>query len=83
MVSSAEPKPDMVFLGNTAVEVSTAVLERKLLSRMDHAAYLGRELLKAEVALQTGRPYTQGSPLFAGWGARTSASRANQELTEE
>lgn len=81
--SSGEPRPDMVFLGNTAVEISTAILERKLVSRMDHAAYLGRELLKAEVALQTGRPYTQGSALFVPWGPSASAPRVDQKPTEE
>jgi hypothetical protein len=73
----------MVFLGNTAVEISTAILERKLVSRMEHAAYLGRELLKAELALQTGRPYTQGSPLFAPWGPGANAPRADQKPTDE
>jgi dihydropteroate synthase-like protein len=65
---STEPKPDVVLVGNSAVEVSTAILEQKLISRMDHAAYLGRELVRAEVALQTGRPYTQGAALFTQWG---------------
>jgi hypothetical protein len=73
----------MAFLGNTAVEISTAILERKLVSRMDHAAYLGRELLKAELALQTGRPYIQGSPLFAPWGPSANAPRADQKPTVE
>lgn len=83
MDSSTEPRPDVVILGNTAVEVSTAILERKLVSRMDHAAYLGRELAKAEVALQTGRPYTQGAALFPPWGPSASAPRITKKPTAE
>jgi dihydropteroate synthase-like protein len=81
--SAAEPRPDMVFLGNTALEVCTAVLERKLVSRMDHAAYLGRELAKAEVALQTDRPYTQGSALFLPWGPSANAPSMVKKPSDE
>jgi tetrahydromethanopterin S-methyltransferase subunit A len=34
-------------------------IERGLISRLDHAAYLGRELARAEEALRTGAPYIQ------------------------
>jgi uncharacterized protein DUF4346 len=37
----------------------------KLLSRLDHAAYLGRELARAEHALTSGELYVQGVPLEA------------------
>jgi len=40
------------------------VIKNKLISRFDHAAYLGRELFKAEIALAKGLPYTQDSPLI-------------------
>jgi dihydropteroate synthase-like protein len=76
--TTAESEPDLVFLGRTAVEVSTAIMERKLVSRMEHAAYLGRELAKAEVALQTGRPYTQGSALFVPWGPSASTAQVHK-----
>ena len=36
-----------------------AVIGEKLISRLDHAAYLGRELARAEQALKTGEPYVQ------------------------
>ncbi|HEX2172228.1 MAG TPA: DUF4346 domain-containing protein, partial [Dehalococcoidia bacterium] len=34
-----------------------------LVSRMQHAAYLGRELAKAETALKYGMKYVQDDPL--------------------
>jgi len=40
------------------------VIKQRLISRFDHAAYLGRELFKAEIALKTGNPYTQDNPLI-------------------
>jgi dihydropteroate synthase len=35
-----------------------------LVSRLDHAAYLGSELAKAEIALKTGKEYIQDRGLF-------------------
>jgi len=38
-------------------------VDRQLLSRLDHAAYLGRELARAEHALSSGQAYVQdGAP---------------------
>lgn len=34
-------------------------IERRLLTRLDHAAYLGRELARAEAALRAGNDYVQ------------------------
>jgi tetrahydromethanopterin S-methyltransferase subunit A len=34
-------------------------VDRGLLSRLDHAAYLGRELARAEQALAAGQPFIQ------------------------
>ena len=50
---------DHAFEGRHAAEVYTPVIERGLLTRLDHAAYLGRELARAEDALQSGAPYVQ------------------------
>ena len=50
---------DAVVEGRTAVEVYTPAIEGGLLSRLDHAAYLGRELTRAEQALTSGQPYVQ------------------------
>lgn len=45
--------------GKSAREVMDTLLELKLVSRLDHAAYLGRELEKAELALKFSRSYAQ------------------------
>lgn len=49
----------VVVEGETASDVYRAVLERDLVSRLDHAAYLGAELARAELAVAEGRPYDQ------------------------
>ncbi len=46
-------------VGRNAREVMDTLLELKLVSRLDHAAYLGRELERAELALQFNRSYAQ------------------------
>ena len=57
------PPPPRVFTGTTAKQVCVAILESEAgagcVSRLEHAAYLGRELQKAEHALRHGLPYTQ------------------------
>jgi tetrahydromethanopterin S-methyltransferase subunit A len=50
---------DCVVDGTTPAAVYTEVIERKLLSRLDHAAYLGRELTRADRCLRTGERYVQ------------------------
>ena len=42
-----------------ATDGYTSVLAAGLVSRLDHAAYLGRELARAEHALHSGTPYRQ------------------------
>jgi tetrahydromethanopterin S-methyltransferase subunit A len=58
---------DCVIEGATPAAVYTEIIERKLISRLDHAAYLGRELAHAERATRTGERYVQdrapGEPL--------------------
>lgn len=56
--------PKVVIRGKNAEEISNEILKRGLVSRIEHAAYLGRELQKAEVALKTGRSYLQEKELF-------------------
>ena len=60
---------DCVVEGATAGAVGAAAVERGLLSRLDHAVYLGRELARAEESLRLGTPYVQdrapGPPLGA------------------
>jgi tetrahydromethanopterin S-methyltransferase subunit A len=50
---------DCLFDGGSASALYTAAIARNLVSRLDHAAYLGRELARAEHSLQTGGPYVQ------------------------
>lgn len=48
-----------VIAGFSAKEILDTIIERDLISRLDHAAYLGRELMKAELALKFKRSYSQ------------------------
>lgn len=51
-----------VFSGRTAKELSVKIFEETQpcpVSQLDHAAYLGREFVRAEVALVTGQEYIQ------------------------
>ncbi len=50
---------DSVVEGASSKEVWLEAIERKLLSRLDHAAYLGHELARAERSMRTGEPYVQ------------------------
>jgi tetrahydromethanopterin S-methyltransferase subunit A len=50
---------DLVIEGTTASAVGATAAERGVVSRLDHAVYLGRELARAEEALRTGTPYVQ------------------------
>jgi tetrahydromethanopterin S-methyltransferase subunit A len=49
--------------GETAAAVSQTAVRSGLVSELSHAAYLGRELAKAEAALRFGFGYQQDSPL--------------------
>lgn len=48
-----------VIEGRTPAAITAEVVARDLISRLDHAAYLGRELARAERSLLTGDPYVQ------------------------
>jgi tetrahydromethanopterin S-methyltransferase subunit A len=50
---------DAIIEGKTAAELYTPAIDRGLLARLDHAAYLGRELSRAEESLKTGESYIQ------------------------
>jgi len=57
-----ERLPTAEFAGRTAKEICVEFFEKTVpcpISRLDHAAYLGREFMRAEVALRTGQPYIQ------------------------
>lgn len=48
-----------MFAATSPAALYATVVEAGLISRLDHAAYLGRELARAEHALQTGEDYVQ------------------------
>ena len=50
---------ECVIEGPTPAAIVAAIIERNLITRLDHAAYLGRELARAEHSLLTGEPYVQ------------------------
>jgi dihydropteroate synthase-like protein len=55
---------DLVIVGHSAKEVYEEIITKDLVSRMEHAAYLGSELQKAEIAMLTGKEYVQDFELF-------------------
>ena len=57
-------KPSNIIKGKTAEALYAKIVEAGLVERRDHAAYLGSELAKAEIALKTGKQYTQDFSLF-------------------
>ena len=48
-----------VLEGGSTGALYCEAIERQLLTRLDHAAYLGRELARAEQSLLTGVPFVQ------------------------
>ncbi|MDI9642970.1 MAG: dihydropteroate synthase-like protein [Archaeoglobales archaeon] len=56
-----------IIAGKTAKEILDTVLKLGLVSRLDHAGYLGRELMKAEIALRLGKNYIQDRELNFGF----------------
>ena len=50
---------DCALEGNSTGALYVEAIERQLVTRLDHAAYLGRELARAERSLLDGRPFVQ------------------------
>ena len=48
-----------IIEGRAAAELYMTAIDRNLVSRLDHAAYLGRELARAERSLASGEAYVQ------------------------
>jgi dihydropteroate synthase-like protein len=51
--------------GRNARDILNTLIERGLVSRLDHAGYLGRELERAEIALRLKRSYVQDESLWS------------------
>ncbi len=54
---------EQTFAGTSTPEIIQAIIQRKLISRLDHAAYLGKETEKAIIALKNKLKYVQGDEL--------------------
>jgi tetrahydromethanopterin S-methyltransferase subunit A len=75
---------DRVIEGHQAAALYTPAIEKGLVSRLDHAAYLGRELARAEQALAAGPPYVQDAAPeadSASDGAACGCDSAGAEAT--
>jgi ferredoxin len=60
------PEPNKIkvkITGYKPIDIYTTVMREKLITRVDHAAYLGRELQKAYICLQKGIDYVQDDEL--------------------
>jgi dihydropteroate synthase len=59
----SQRQPSSLYVGRTAKELCIALFEAEAppcpVTRLDHAAYLGRELVRAEIALLSGQEYIQ------------------------
>jgi ferredoxin len=53
----------LVIEGKNAEEIYNTAVREGLVSLMAHAAYLGSELMKAEIAMKKNLPYVQDDPL--------------------
>lgn len=60
-----EEKLLCTIIGKKATELYLKAIEMGLVSELSHAAYLGKELAKAEIALKIGRSYLQDEDLFS------------------
>jgi hypothetical protein len=49
--------------GKTAEEIYNTIVKEEMISLLSHAAYLGSELQKAELALKNNLAYVQDEPL--------------------
>ncbi len=52
-------KTDFVFRSKSAIELYRRFLHEGLISKMDHAAYIGKELGRAEMCLKQGKEFEQ------------------------
>ncbi|MGQ9468293.1 MAG: dihydropteroate synthase-like protein [Nitrososphaerales archaeon] len=58
-------KCGLIIKGKKAEDIYRTIIGLGLVSLYDHAAYLGSELEKAQIAINTGKSYLQDTPLFS------------------
>jgi len=68
-----------VIEGRDGAVIAATAIEQGLVTQLDHAAYLGRELAKAEIALKTGSHYEQDAAL----GILPSKKSPSAEICED
>lgn len=56
-----------IIEGSSASDICNELIERGLVSTLEHAAYLGRELYKAELAIRLRKSYVQDEELDFGF----------------
>ncbi len=56
--------PKSIIKGKRADEICQEIIRRGLIDEVSHAAYIGRELQKAEISVKTKRGYSQGKEIF-------------------
>jgi len=59
-------EPDLYVEGSEPEGLIDTLIENRLVTRLEHAFYLGRELEKAKIALETGKCYIQDFKLDFG-----------------
>jgi len=57
-------KKTLVIESDSARAIYEEIIRNDYISRIEHAAYLGMELEKAEIALKLGKNYVQDFPIF-------------------
>lgn len=57
--NGTEMKQTITITGTSSEAIYKEIITRELVSRLDHAAYLGKELQRAEIALKFGTEYIQ------------------------
>jgi tetrahydromethanopterin S-methyltransferase subunit A len=54
-------KTGQIFVGADAEELYKEIIHENLISRQDHAAYVGKELMRAQICLNEGKEFLQDS----------------------
>jgi len=67
------------IFGESAEDIYHHIISNSLISRQDHAAYLGRELAKAEIAMRNSLDYEQDADLKISNGNIEQESRTGAE----